>query len=315
MITPESCNVQLSFDTPCTAQRSHDPATSISSGYKRSRTDASAGVKDYPAEVRRLQKRLSALQVQFGRMVGDVTEMAKLQDSSAAHDRLRVLSDQANKWCGSRDAVTQESSMLCVHDFFQGKHGDEQEAMLKELLKSLSCDQDHCRLVSVITHHLAARDTVQDIINTNFAGHILPCCPLDNMVSAILNYPSRLTHKWKLEFARCCDNTRIWTIKPGPYSMAGFNYSNLTKKFCESVAYKTSESDYKFIFSGADNDPDAQKLVNLMGPCISSIRAAVKRRTGDSKAGFVSDDELRAIKTAADKAVGGVANFKHWGHL
>ena len=96
MITPESCNVQLSFDTPCAVQRSHDPETSISSGYKRSRTVASAGVRDCAAEVRRLQKRLSALQVQFGRMVGDVTEMAKLQDSSAAHDRLRVLSDQAN---------------------------------------------------------------------------------------------------------------------------------------------------------------------------------------------------------------------------
>ena len=310
MITSESCNVQLSFDTPCTAQRSHDPATSISSGYKRSRTDASAGVQDYAAEVRRLQKRLSALQVQFGRMVGDVTEMAKLQDSSAAHDRLRVLSEQANKWCGSRDAVTQESSMLCVYDFFQGKHGDEQEAMLGELLKSLSCDQDHCRLVSVITRTLEARDAVQDIINTKFAGHILPCCPLDNMVSAILDYPSRLTDKCRLEFARWCDNTRIWTLKPGPYSMAGYNYSTLTKKFCESVAYKTSESDYKFIFSGADNDPDSRKLVNLMGPCISSIRAAVKRRTGESKAGFVSDDELRAIKAAADKAVGGVAKYK-----
>ena len=109
--------------------------------------------------------------------------------------------------------------MLCLYDFFQGKDGDQQEAMLRELLKSLSCESDHCRLVSVITRTLEARDAVQHIIKTNFDGHILPCSPLDNMVSAILDYKSRITDRSKLEFAQWCDLTRILTLKPDPHSM------------------------------------------------------------------------------------------------
>ena len=172
-----------------------------------------------------MQKRLSALQVRFGHMVGEVTEMAMLQDSSAEHDRLRVLSEEDNKLCCSWDATTKESTMLCLYDFFQGKDGDQQEAMLRELLKSLSCESDHCRLVSVITRTLEARDAVQHIIKTNFDGHILPCSPLDNMVSAILDYKSRITDRSKLEFAQWCDLTRILTLKPDPHSMRGFHYS------------------------------------------------------------------------------------------
>ena len=136
--------------------------------------------------------------------------MAMMQNYSAARDRLRVLSEQANKLCGSRDAITKESTTLCVYDPFQDKDGDQQKAMMRELLKSLSCKSDHCSLVSVITRTLQARDAVEDIINTNFDGHILLCSPHHR------NFPKSTTKSTSMTCTRKCRRSASRIAKTDP---------------------------------------------------------------------------------------------------
>jgi len=94
----------------------------------------------------------------------------------------------------------------------------EKSNMIIELLQTLSMeDQDsqtpEC-LSTVLCSFLHAHDKVSEII-VSFSDDIVCCNPLDNMITALTQHPARITNKWRLEFTRWCDWSRILTVTPG----------------------------------------------------------------------------------------------------
>ena len=92
--------------------------------------------------------------------------------------------------------------------------------MLWDLIESLSGDDDSAQvqprpLAYFLHRYLLARSSIHTIVHDQFKDDLLPCNMLDELPSAILRYPERITQKWRLEFVRMCDFTRHLNQGPG----------------------------------------------------------------------------------------------------
>jgi len=105
------------------------------------------------------------------------------------------------------------------------------------------------------------------------------------MITALTQHPARITDKWRLEFTRWCDWSRILTLAPGPISNAGILYSKLSKQFCETVRFVYSGQTYMFAIAHMGNDPDSTGLVNFPGSSDTSVRRSLRCQTQTSQAG------------------------------
>ena len=219
-------------------------------------------------------------------MIHEIEEIFHMSGTPLACTRLHELRLKNNCRRGSYGTSQPEVGVAAALTYFEGKSSREKSNMIIELLQTLSMeDQDsqtpEC-LSTELCSFLHARDKVSEIIPA-FSDDIVCCNPLDNMITALTQHPARITNKWRLEFTRWCDWSRILT--PGPNSNAGIWYSKLSKQFCETLRFVCSEQTYIFAIAHMGNDPDSTGLVNLSGSSDTSVRRLVRCQTQTFQAG------------------------------
>lgn len=238
--------------------------------------------------IRKIKRNLHHQKISAQRMIHEIEEIDNMSWTPLACTRLHELRIKNDSLRGSYGTSQPEVGVAAALTYFEGKSSKEKSNMIIELLQTLSMeDQDsqtpEC-LSTVLCSFLYARDKVSEII-TSFSDDIVCCNPLDNMITALTQHPARITDKWRLEFTRWCDWSRILTVTPGPNSNSGIRYSKLSKEFCETLRFVCSEQTYMFAIAHMGNDPDSTGLVNLSGPSDTSVRRSVKGQTPTSQAG------------------------------
>ena len=148
--------------------------------------------------------------------------------------------------------------------------------MLEALCADIAQIHDHANSRSILKF-LKARKCAAHLLETELQSDVMQCSPLDNLATALTEFPGRITHKWKFEFARLCDLSRMLALAPLSHSVNEMRYSPIVKQFGESCRLTMSQSTFMFVFSGAGNDPDERKLTNLIGPNESTVRQSVSK--------------------------------------
>ena len=173
-------------------------------------------LEELKTEVRRLQNRLSESTVQL-RKVLDVIKDADDQAADSpetARSLLNHVRHETAKLRGSRDGAMPSVAVLSVEDFFAGKDDKDVSTMLISLLHKLSSTSKASphNTASTLLRYLQAREKAEDLMASAFKDEIIPCAPLDNFVNTLVDHPTRLCEKWRLEFARLCDLSRVLTL-------------------------------------------------------------------------------------------------------
>ena len=100
--------------------------------------------------------------------------------------------------------------------------------MLRVLVKTLSNDTNACDKESLdnrLHAQIEARDAITAMIEKDFSGDVRSCHPLDNFAQAVLRHPARVIKKWRLEFVRLCDFSRVLVVHEGAENNKGFRFS------------------------------------------------------------------------------------------
>ena len=131
-----------------------------------------------------------------------------------ARSLLRNVREETEGLRGSRDGAMQSVAVLSVEDFFTVKDDNDVSCMLMSLLHKLSSTSTASsdNTASALLRYLQARDKAHNLIASVFKDDIIPCAPRDNLVNTVVDHPTRLCDKWRLEFARLCDLSRVLTL-------------------------------------------------------------------------------------------------------
>jgi hypothetical protein len=180
-------------------------------------------LEELKTEVRRLQNRLSESNVQL-RKVLDVIQDADdnaAKSPETARSLLNHVRHETAKLRGSRDGAMPSVTVLSLEDFFAGKDDTDVSTMLISLLHELSSTSKASphNTASTLLRYLQAREKAEDLMASAFKDEIIPCAPLDNLVNTLVDHPNRRCQKWRLEFARLCDLSRVLTLPRGVSSM------------------------------------------------------------------------------------------------
>ena len=180
-------------------------------------------LEEWKTEVRRLQHRLSESYVQLLKVQAVIQEADDNAEKNpeTARSLLYNVRKETQGLRGSRDGANPLVAVLSVHDLFAGKDDNDVSSMLMSLLKKLSNASPGSphNTASTLLRFLQARDKARDLLASVFKDDIIPCAPLDNLVNSLVDHPDRLAEKWKLEFARFCDFSRILTLPRGDSSI------------------------------------------------------------------------------------------------
>jgi hypothetical protein len=246
--------------------------------------DKHTELEDTGTELRRLQKRLSELNTKFRKVLNLIQEADDKAQSNPekAPTLLHEIRQQTERLRGSRDGAIPAVAVVPVVDYFSGKDEKDVSSMLVTLLRQLapSSPPFSHNTASTLLRYLHAREKADQLMTSAFKGDIIECKPLDNLVSALVDYPDRISEKWRLEWSRLCDFSRALTLPCGSYSMPQMRYSKVTSEFCETVGLKCSKTVYKLLFACGGNDPDHGSAATLVGPSHASIMVSIRNRTG-----------------------------------
>ena len=225
-------------------------------------------------------------------------------DDTIARSKLSALRAHTDTLRGPRVCKKPEVAVLPVMDYFNSiKRAEDKVAMVLTLLKDIERtaheEGQQVEVVTVMLRFVDARDRLSTMIQQTMKDYAIACMPLDNYITAILDHPTRLCERWRLEFARWMDFSRMLTRPEGVNSNKGMRYSPIVHKFNETVRFKVSENAYRELFPGAGNDPDSKLTTSLLGPSEFSVRASILLKKGTSKAGMVSDEQLATLLDSA----------------
>ena len=128
---------------------------------------------------------------------------------------LHEFREESKRW-HTNNATGMDFKSAPLKQHFDGCTRADQETMLRDLMiliESLSGDEDSAQvqprpLAYVLHRYLFARSSIHTIVHDQFKEDLVPCHMLDELPSAILCYPERITQKWRLEFVRMCDFIR-----------------------------------------------------------------------------------------------------------
>jgi len=177
-------------------------------------------------------------------MIHEIEEIDYMSGTPLACTQLHELRNKNNSLRGSYGTSQPKVGVAAALTYFEGKSSKEKSNMIIELLQTLSMEDQESQtpecLSTVLCSFLHTRDKVSEII-TSFSDGIVCCNPLDNMITALTQHPAQITDKWRLEFTRWCNWSRILTVAPGLNSNTGIQYSKLSKQFCETLRFECSE--------------------------------------------------------------------------
>jgi hypothetical protein len=157
-----------------------------------------------------LQKRLSDLNTRFRKVLNLIQEAddKALSTPEKAPTLLHEIRDQTERLQGSRDgAIPAVGGGVPVVEYFSGRDEKDIESILMALLRELSPNSSIAphNMASTLIRFLDARQKAYHIMASVLKDDIIECEPLDNLVSALVEYPTRILNKWRLEICRLCD--------------------------------------------------------------------------------------------------------------
>ena len=255
-------------------------------------------------EVRCLQRQLAEMHIRMRGVADQIASIDDEADDTIARSKLSALRAHTDTLRGPRVCKKPEVAVLPVMDYFNSiKRAEDKVAMVLTLLKDIERtaheEGQQVEVVTVMLRFVDARDRLSTMIQQTMKDYAIACMPLDNYITAILDHPTRLCERWRLEFARWMDFSRMLTRPEGVNSNKGMRYSPIVHKFNETVRFKVSENAYRELFPGAGNDPDSKLTTSLLGPSEFSVRASILLKKGTSKAGMVSDEQLATLLDSA----------------
>jgi len=237
------------------------------------------------------QRVLIAEHERFRRNV--TTDVAQIYQIHGLCEKVCALHHTLQGKRGHRKGEQPCVALAPVKEYFHGHGSEKQDAILRELLGDLVTT---CPLARLLDRHLEARNKCAQLSKTLSQHVIVDGNLFDNLGTAILEHPNRITDKWLLEFVRTCDLSRLLSMDGGPNAMKGFRYSPLIKSFSATLRYHCNESTYNFAIAHPGNDPDTAGYVNLLGPCDAGVQRHVRLALQESSPGFIDDKRISEIK-------------------